>query len=254
MVKLYFPFEIEYYFARLKRKIQKKFTTIFSNKLQPNQNTRLSSVKLKTPKEMVVFLGETTKEVLGLINTKKLLEKGTISDTEKHKIDLLNESHKIKQASIVGAFTALEMGYISIIDNWLLNEKEYFKEISNLIQEKKASRNITPENKQNDIEFLKSGNYSQTYNGVIFTIEVNGESRKYEPHHYIECILDNYLNSADEHTYIVDQIRVVNNGLHKIRTLVQEKNLKDCEDIIEVCKVIAEYLKGVGEALKMREK
>jgi hypothetical protein len=123
-----FPFSIEYYFKGLKQQFQQSIPLLAEKPIK-NPYTGLSGAKLTTPKQLITFLGETTKTLLGAIKTQELIDKKAISDLDKHKFELLKESHRVKQDSLVGTFLATEMGYLSIIDQWLTNESVYFEKM-----------------------------------------------------------------------------------------------------------------------------
>ena len=127
-----FPFELSF-FKTLKEQFINKLP-IIDGKIVHNRYSRLSKGKALTPSKLIESLIETTNELLKKVNTAELLEKGIISDKNKHLIEVVSELHKIKQTSLLGKYTETEIKYITVLKSWLTNEKEYFKEISELLK------------------------------------------------------------------------------------------------------------------------
>lgn len=127
-----FPFEISY-FSNLKQHFEKKLP-IISGQLEYNKYLGIQKGKAQTQSGLIEALTNTTKQLLQKIETAELLSKGLIPDTNKHRIELINESHRLKQVSLIGEFSTTETRYVTILKKWLSNEKEYFKEITPLIK------------------------------------------------------------------------------------------------------------------------
>lgn len=86
-----------------------------------------------TEKGLVEVLIEHTKYLLKSVNSKELLEKGHIRDIDKHQLDLINEKHRIRQTALIENYSKEEIEYVSILENWLENERKYFDEVKPLM-------------------------------------------------------------------------------------------------------------------------
>lgn len=122
------------FFEKLKGQLQNK---IPMNLLlyEPNFNrfTGMTKMKIRTQSELIEILINTTKNLLNLIDTPRLLSDGLITNKNKYQIDLLNQQHKIKQKQLLVDYTSHEIKYLKIIKSWLKNEKEYISELKPLI-------------------------------------------------------------------------------------------------------------------------
>lgn len=90
------------FFIKLKQQLRGKMP--FNLLLyEPNYNrfTGLTKAKVRTQRELVEILINSTKNLLGSIDTPNLLSNGIISDKGKYQIELLNEQHKIKQNQLL---------------------------------------------------------------------------------------------------------------------------------------------------------
>lgn len=145
----------------------KNLKTQLTNKLplkimlyEPEHNTYLglTRYKLKTQGELVEMLIESTKKLLNEVNTPGLVEKGQISDSSKHQIDLINESHRVKQNQLLKDYSKKEIKYVKIIKRWLQNEKDYFVQVAPLLKSLSYSPNIMFEIERREVfdkEYLK---------------------------------------------------------------------------------------------------
>lgn len=126
-----FPFEISY-FKNLKQHFEKQLP-ILGDKPEMNRYTGIVKTKVQTQSELIEALTNTTKQLLQKIDTADLLSKGIISDNNKHTLELANENHRIKQSSLVCEYSKGEIKYVKILKRWLTNEKQYFNEITTLL-------------------------------------------------------------------------------------------------------------------------
>lgn len=103
---------------------------------EPNHNryTGLTKAKIRTQSELIEILINSTKNLLGAIDTPKLFLNGLISDKVKYQIDLLNEQHKVKQNQLLVDYSKNEVKYVKIIKKWLKNEKSFLEELQPLIK------------------------------------------------------------------------------------------------------------------------
>jgi len=84
----------------------------------------------RTRGDLIQYLITLTNNILLSIDSKVLLEKGVIVDPIKHKLDIINEKHRIKQIGLLTIYSKKEMRYIKVIKQWLKNEQEYFGDIA----------------------------------------------------------------------------------------------------------------------------
>lgn len=123
-----FPFELPFY-QQLKKHYSKQFP-IIKDATRTNRYLGLTKAKIVTPTELVLNLNNLTNQLLNALDTVQLVKDGHISDTEKTKIDFINEAHRLKQKNLTIEYTKGEKRYIKTIKKWLENEKAYFKEIA----------------------------------------------------------------------------------------------------------------------------
>ncbi|WP_321289039.1 hypothetical protein [uncultured Sunxiuqinia sp.] len=123
------------FFKKLKEQLKGKMP--FNLLLyEPNHNrfTGLTKAKIRTQSELIEILINSTKNLLGAIDTPKLLSNGLISDKVKYQIDLLNEQHKVRQNQLLVDYSDNEVKYVKIIKKWLKNEKSFLSELQPLIK------------------------------------------------------------------------------------------------------------------------
>ncbi len=123
------------FFKKLKEQLKGKMP--FNLLLyEPNHNrfTGLTKAKIRTQSELIEILINSTKNLLGAIDTPKLLANRLISDKEKYQIDILNEQHKVRQKQLLVDYSDNEVKYVKIIKKWLKNEKSFLSELQPLIK------------------------------------------------------------------------------------------------------------------------
>ena len=125
-----FPFGISY-FNDLKQHFEKQIP-IFDGVPEYNPYLGTSKAKTITPLKLISILTDRTKQLLRSIVTSQLVNDGIITDIHKHTIELLNESHRVRQSSLLVNFTNGEMQYVRVLKKWLSNEKDYFKEFTKI--------------------------------------------------------------------------------------------------------------------------
>ncbi len=123
-----FPFEISY-FKELKDRFQKTLPLL---KTQPEFNpyTKMYKAKLTTQIELIEFLTKLTFELLNKISFSEISNQELLEITAEHSFNLIKESHRIKQKQLLNNYSNGEMQYVKVLNEWLTNEKEFFKEIS----------------------------------------------------------------------------------------------------------------------------
>jgi len=129
-----FPFQIEF-FAELKKYYSKRFP-IMQEKGAFNRYKGVTAFKVITKSQLLDNLYKTTLHLLRSIDTSVLLKEGIIADTNKYEIDLKCESHKLKQAKLLEAYSKEELKYIDVLQKWLKAEKELIKDLEPLIKRK----------------------------------------------------------------------------------------------------------------------
>lgn len=129
-----FPFQIEF-FSELKKYYSARLP-IMQEKGVFNRYKGITAFKIITKSELLNNLYKTTIHLLRNINTSVLLKEGIIADTNKYEIDLKCESHKLKQAQLLEAYSKEELKYIDVLRKWLKAEKEFFKDLEPLIKTK----------------------------------------------------------------------------------------------------------------------
>jgi len=128
-----FPFDI-LYFSQLKELLSKAILFL-TEPPTINKYTGLAQTKMHTEDSLIGCLHGLTLQLLRQVNTNELLEKGIISDKNKHAIEVINANHKLKQDTVLLKFTKGELKYVKVLKAWLANEKEYFKELLPMIQQ-----------------------------------------------------------------------------------------------------------------------
>lgn len=139
----FFPFELPF-FSQLKPKLSKTLPFV-KEKVKTNRYLGQTTFKMVTPTELVESLFKRTVYMLSLINTVELVKEQKITDTEKIKIDFINQEHQHKQRMLLSTFNKGEKKYIKTIKEWLENEKEYFSSIVPIMNQKALSQTIKVE-------------------------------------------------------------------------------------------------------------
>lgn len=127
-----FPFEISY-FKQLKETFSNRFP-IISGAPKVNRYSGIAKASMLNKQELIVSLISTTKHLLKKIDTVELFSKGSITDIQKSKIELISEAHRVAQTILLDEFGKGESKYLKVISKWLENEKKYFNELIPLIK------------------------------------------------------------------------------------------------------------------------
>ncbi len=128
-----FPFELNSYFGNLKQHFEKQLP-ILNGKPEVNIYSGMAKAKMHTKSSLIEALINLNKELLSKINVRELVEKGIISDLNKHRFELESESLRIATSQITKDFSKSELQYIKALKKWLNLHKEYFKEIAPLLK------------------------------------------------------------------------------------------------------------------------
>jgi hypothetical protein len=130
----YFPFELTY-FKILKKQFSKTFPFI-SKTGDYNPYTGFTVSSLQSQAGLVEQLINVTKKLLALIRSDDWLQGNSIDAAQSLKLELKNETHRVKQLKLVDEISKSEARYIKIINKWLQNEKEFFKDIEAELNQK----------------------------------------------------------------------------------------------------------------------
>ncbi|EKF55609.1 hypothetical protein I215_06612 [Galbibacter marinus] len=123
------------FFKELKEKLKGKIPfNLLLYETNHNRFTGLTKAKIRTQSELIEILINSTKNLLGTINTPKLFANGLISDKVKYQIDLLNEQHKVRQNQLLIDYSKNEVKYVKIIKKWLKNERLFLSELKPIIK------------------------------------------------------------------------------------------------------------------------
>lgn len=131
----FFPFDLPFY-AHLKP-LHSNSLPIIKEILKPNRYLGLATFKVLTTSEFVDFLFKKTVSMLSLIDTVTMVKEGKIDNSEKTKLDFINQSHQHKQKMLLGSFHKGEKKYIKTIKEWLDNEKDFFQTIAPIVNQKR---------------------------------------------------------------------------------------------------------------------
>lgn len=126
-----FPFEIDY-FQKEKYELSHLFP-LFVGNVEYNRFIGTVKGKVQTMETLISSLLKMTNYLLGKVDSTEMIKQGLIVDVAKHKMDLINEAHRLNQTVLLKEFSESEKIYVDLLNRWLQNEKEYFKEIGPLI-------------------------------------------------------------------------------------------------------------------------
>ena len=119
-----------YYFSDLKQRLTDKVPmNLFMYDLEYNKYTGMSKGKVKSQFQIIEELINLTKEVLGQIDTPSIVQNQDIVKSLKDSIHTKSEAHRLKQLKLTTDYNNKEKPYLKIVEKWLKNEVEFFKEI-----------------------------------------------------------------------------------------------------------------------------
>lgn len=122
-----FPFDLPY-FKGLKQQFEGQVPA-FNGPARFNPYTGLAKAKGITQIELIDALELMTKRLIGEVQTDKF----QISDMNKHRVQLANESLRVGTAKIVVDYSKRELRYVNAVKRWLELQKEYFREIAGIM-------------------------------------------------------------------------------------------------------------------------
>ena len=116
-----------------------------------NRFTNIAKVPLKSTKELIDELFAFTQDFI------KIIAERENNGDNKYKTDILNiigEEHLLKQKKLFNNYSKHENQYYNLLKKWLFNEKEFAKEINNIVETngiKSRSHFVTPDEIINQI-------------------------------------------------------------------------------------------------------
>jgi len=124
-------------FKKLKSKLTGKIPmNIFMIEPRHNKYLGMSSFRSRSKNELLEFLMNMTNHILNLSRT-EIIEENYTSD----KLLLTAEEKlKISQSKLLQNHEDLEISYLDLVEKWLSNEIEFYKVLSQVIQEKESSK------------------------------------------------------------------------------------------------------------------
>lgn len=140
---IFFPFDLPF-FVHLKPELSKTLPFI-KGFVKTNRYLGQVTVQMATPTELVDSLYKKTIQILSLVDTVKLVREEQITDTEKIKLDFINQDHQHKQRILLNTFNKGEGKYIKTIKKWLENEKNYFLSIVPIVNQKALPQTVKTE-------------------------------------------------------------------------------------------------------------
>jgi hypothetical protein len=120
---------------------------LIKGKIHTNQFTGISEVEMFSEDELLSFIKDQTVKLLQLVRKHPI----EIEDKDQHIFELLNQAHQIKQDRLLNDYSKKEVDYIVILEQWLHNEKEYFKEAKQYFKPELQKSTISNPSKFEDI-------------------------------------------------------------------------------------------------------
>lgn len=129
-----FPFELSV-FSKLKEHFNKTLPFV-KEKPDYNPYTGLTKFKVVNQKELINNLIGLTNNILSQVDTTILTKQDNSNLINGHSLEITNKLHKTKQETLLKQFSKEENKYLRTIKKWLENEKEYFKDITIILNQK----------------------------------------------------------------------------------------------------------------------
>lgn len=126
-----FPFELPY-FKGLKPQYEGKIIA-FKDPGRLNPYTGMVKTKGLTQPELIDILDILTKQLLGQVQTEKMVAEGQIPDIGKHRLELANESLRVGTDKLVKEYSKGELRYVTTVKKWLELQKKYFREVADIM-------------------------------------------------------------------------------------------------------------------------
>lgn len=169
-----FPFELSF-FKEMKQDFVRRLP-IMQGKLDYNPYSRRVYGQMQTQSGLIKILSKNTKKLLHKIDTNKLYIKASDPEKTKLEMEIIMESHRVKQSKLVGDFSKGETEYVKIVDVWLSNEQTFFEKIrptiERLVEQSNIRENLT-KTEGLKIEFKKYGFFSLKSLTEFSEIEIN---------------------------------------------------------------------------------
>jgi uncharacterized protein YbgA (DUF1722 family) len=154
-----FPFEISY-FATIKEKYEKKLP-ILKDEPVFNPYLNIYKVKLHTKSSLIEALINLTDKLLTEINGVILYEQNLINDIGKTRVEILSQSRKLKlKQGYINLSSNEEKRYIKILKEWFKDEKQFFDDLSKILNEKTTTTIIQNAEKIYNFDKINNANFS----------------------------------------------------------------------------------------------
>ncbi len=126
-----FPFDI-IFFKDLRKEFEKTLPFLQS-KPEYNRFTGLSKAKIVTQDQLIINLVNTTQKLLQEVQIDKINNIEIIAHSEQLAFELMKERHRLKQKKLLNNYSIDEMPYVTVLNEWLTNEIEFFTEMRSFI-------------------------------------------------------------------------------------------------------------------------
>ena len=189
------------YFKTIKEQVANKFPIkliLYGGEYNPFLGE--TKYRARSKGELIEVLIDITKNtLLSLSNT---LEIGPAQDNLKiSQLEILEESHRLKQKRLLIQYSKGERKYIKIIKQWLKNEKEYFIDAANI---------ISIVTKKTDIPYRRFENRIKVFLRIEEKIKINNIKEALEE-------LDCYAKENIKDNSIINQITHLQSRLEDIK-------------------------------------
>jgi hypothetical protein len=186
-----FPFNISY-LSHLKLHFQ-RMLPIFCDPIETNLYTGISSTKLITKKELLKFLTDITKDIIGKLNALEAFKKGNLCDREKTRIELANARHQLNLEALVFDGKESEKSYLKVIKKWLKHEKKYINELTEILKDDYSTETFIL-NVIDGMQQLQSGD---TNEHCLVLVRNNGEDRESQIRYWFRNFLKARYKGSD---------------------------------------------------------
>lgn len=127
-----FPFEISF-FNPMESHFRKTLP-FWNGETTVNQFTGAVKAKTHTKSSLIEGLQILTKNLLASVNVPDLRKEGALTDIQANKLEFAEASLNTKTSEITGQFHKGELKYVKALKSWLKIHKNYFEEITPLLQ------------------------------------------------------------------------------------------------------------------------
>ncbi len=140
-----FPFDLPY-FSHLREKFRNVLPKEkYTGKTRYNKYLKVNKIEYHTKDSITAVLLRITINILNSINGLTLYEEGLISDTDKHKLDLITSNRKLELYELSSMPSKNKTEYVKILKRWFKEEKIFIAEITPLLKDKEPFNERVPE-------------------------------------------------------------------------------------------------------------